>query len=151
MKKFQFNMEPVLRLRQYKERMAQMELAKAHSALVKSSKILDAAKVQERTAHLELDSALEKGVWETEFHLHAGYVKGLKRKIRKALEQKLKMTQLVAKAKEKVILASINKKTMDILKDKRFAEYQVETGKIEQKQSDELASLHRFSMELIES
>ncbi|MBI9074728.1 MAG: flagellar export protein FliJ [Desulfatibacillum sp.] len=150
MKKFQFRLEPVLKLRKYKERMAQMELAKAQAALQECRTMLEKSKIQEESARRDWDSGLQKGMWETEFRMYADHIRGLELQTKRTVENELRLQDVVEQRREDLMKVTVGRKSMDLLRDERFNQYLLETGRMEQKETDELANLHRSSQERLE-
>ncbi len=147
MKKFAFRLEPVLKLRQYKERQAQMELARAQAVLKENQLQLETTQNEAVGARSRWEAGLEKGMWETEFRMHADHLRGVKQQIHEILERKMQLEELVAMRQKELMDATVERKSMDLLKEKQMKEHQAEAGKAEQKQTDELAVLHRSSQE----
>ncbi|SHK76106.1 flagellar FliJ protein [Desulfatibacillum alkenivorans DSM 16219] len=147
MKKFQFRLEPVLKLRKYKERTAQMELAKALAALQEAQAFLEQSRLQEISAQRNWDAGLEKGMWENEFRMHADHLRGLKAQTARALENEARLKGVVEKRRRELVQASASRKSMELLREERFTQYKLETGRMEQKETDEMASLHRSTQE----
>lgn len=150
MKKFLFRLEPVLKLRKYKERMAQMELAKAQAALQECQVMLEKSRTQQNLVRRDWESGLVKGMWETEFRMYADHTKGLELQTKRAVETEVKLKHMVEKSRENLMAVTVSRKTMDFLREERFAQYQLETGSKEQKETDELANIHRSSQERLE-
>ena len=145
MKKFQFRLDPVLKLRKYKERMAQMALAKAQVELKNAMSELDSAKMREQAARSAWTAGLEKGMWDAEFKMHADHVRGLEQETKAAESLIIQLEEIVAQRQKGVLDAAASRKTMDLLKDSRLAEYRIEAERADQKEADELANLHRAS------
>ena len=150
MKKFQFRLEPVLKLRKYKERMAQMELAKAQAALQQGRALLEQSRLQEEKARRDWEGGLQKGMWEAEFRMYADHVRGLETQTKRAMENQARLQDAVEKSREDLLKVTTSRKTMDLLREERFKQYLLETGRLEQKETDELANLHRSSQERLE-
>ncbi len=151
MKKFQFRLEPVLKLRKYKERMAQMELARAQAALLESQQMVESAIKREGEARHDWEAGMEKGMWEPEFRWHVDHVRGLEQQTVQTIEYEAKMQEVVAQRQGDLMKVTVSRKSMDLLKDERLNQYLLETGRQEQKETDELANLHRSSQERLES
>lgn len=137
MKKFSFNLEKVLRLREYNEQETRLELGRAVSALSEiENNITLVAAERFRSAALQFESTnTAKEIYQ--YSLYLSRLDSMKEKlIKEAAAAELK----VEEARSIYIEASRERKVLDKLKEKKEAEYKRNFYKEETKTLDDVAS-----------
>ncbi len=141
MKRFEFKLQPLLTYREYLERLAQQKTAKAH---------LDVKNCEDLIAHLrqtwdknseKMDGIVGEGVNAAEFKRYYYYRESLENDIE---DEKVKELQLRETLKKKLLelkKKSVEKKAMELYREKLKTEYNQEIIKVEQKELDEISSL----------
>lgn len=137
MKKFKYKFQRLLDIRTYQEREQQFKFAEVYSEYLKTENIINDSKnlkydyfknSSDYINNLDIDSLI----------LRDKAIIGLKHKIQinniKLQEQKY----LVEKEREVLIDKSKKKKTLEILKEKKFDEFKKEAEKIESNELDEI-------------
>ncbi len=143
MKKFNFNLEAVLDYRQYLERIAQQNTAKAHLDISDCQKQIEGLKDSYAQSRDEIDDVVKEGIKASDLKNHYHYLGGVKGDISNEINRKAKLREVL---KEKLLVLkqrSIEKKAMELLKEKRKKEYDDAFRKEEQKLLDEISSLKK--------
>jgi len=141
MKRFEFKLQPLLNYRLYLERIAQQNTAKAHLD-VKSceQQIMDLKRRYLQNAD-KIEGIMQKGVSASEFRRYYNYIDSVENSIE---DEKSKKIQLKKALEEKLLelkKKSVDKKAMELYREKLKKEYTQEIIKIEQKELDEISSL----------
>jgi flagellar FliJ protein len=141
MKRFEFKLQPLLNYRQYLERIAQQNTAMAN---------MDVKNCEKQITHLKqtydqnvdtIENSVVKGIKASEFRRYHDYLDSVESSIE---DEKLRRIDLKKVLKEKLLelkKKSVDKKAMEIYREKLKVEYTQEILKIEQKELDEISSL----------
>ena len=141
MKQFSFKLEPVLNYRQYLERLAQQETARAQMDVKASESLIQRLQSDLIFQTDKMDTTLEQGMTSTEFKRFYSFFQGTRTQIndeekrKQILEKKLVEKIKILKKK------SVDKRAMEIYRDKLRQEYNQQLDKIEQKELDEISSI----------
>ena len=141
MKKFKFKLEPLYTFRKYKERVAQQETAKAQ---------LDVRTCEKQIARLEqawddqaeaMESVAFEGVPAARFQQYYDYLTAVEsgiavEKMRKADLDRV-LTEKLLELKKK----SVDKRAMEVYRDKMKTRYTLDVLQAEQKELDEISTL----------
>jgi flagellar FliJ protein len=120
LKRFKFDLEKVLELRSYREREAEIELGKATGALAEiEHKITALAGERLRAA----DERFSPGHSAPEMHSYELYILRLDKTRDRLLEAAARAELKVAEARERYLEASRDRKVLDKVKERRYAEY----------------------------
>jgi flagellar export protein FliJ len=141
MKKFRFSLQALLSYREYLEKVAMQDLAKAQSDVN-----LVTERIRELESHLaesrdELQSKWETGILASDMMRYMDYLQGLEQRIFEANMILERLVVIVSKKREILAVKSVEKKIISNLKDKRRAEYIDGALKLAQKDSDEMVLL----------
>lgn len=141
MKRFAFKLQPLLNYREYLERLAKQNTAKAHMDVTHCTNRIAALKQTYDQNSQTVEDILAKGVNASEFRQYHQYLDAVEsgiedEKLRKIQLSKILMEKLLALKKK-----SIDKKAMEIYRERLMAEYTQKMIKIEQKELDEISSL----------
>lgn len=141
MKRFKFKLQPLLTYRQYLERVAQQNTARAHlDVKTCENQILELKKTFDQHAD-KIEDVVAKGVSAIEFKRYHQYLDSVETSME---NEKSRKTQLEKILKQKLLelkKKSVAKKTMELYRDRLKVEYTQEFLKIEQKESDEVSSI----------
>jgi flagellar FliJ protein len=141
MKKFNFKLEPLLNYRKYLERLAQQKTAKANMDVKMSEKqIYNLDRTKTRNAQ-NIENIVSKGVSSTIFRQYYQYHESVESSIK---EEKLRKIELDKVLKKKLVVLkkkSVDKKAMELYREKLKDLYTQEMVKNEQKEQDEMSSL----------
>lgn len=141
MKKFQFKLQPLLKFRQYQERLAQQQTAKAHMDVKNSEQEI---KTLEKTWDDQADAIegeVQKGISGPHFQQYYQYLTAVESNI--AME-KIKKVELEKVLQEKLLelkKKSVDKRAMELYQEKLKNQYIQEMIHIEQKELDEVSTL----------
>ncbi len=141
MKRFEFKLQPLLSYRQYLERLAQQNTARANMNVQDCEKqITQLRQTYDQNADT-IENIVTKGVKASEFRRYHDYLDSVESSIE---DEKLRKIDLKKVLKEKLLelkKKSVDKKVMEIYREKLKAEYTQEILKIEQKELDEISTL----------
>jgi len=137
MKRFRYRLEPLLKYRNHMERMAQLETAKASSAVSECGHAIDMLNVDYHQHALELEKRMSSGVDAEHYLVYRSYLNGMEAAIdgEKKRYKHLKNTLLKKQAvlKER----SVAKKVLSNLKDRKKKRYYEDMLKSDQKETDD--------------
>lgn len=141
MKRFEFKLQPLLKYRQYLERIAQQKTAKAIMDVNScENQISELKRAYDQHADM-IEDVVSKGVSAVEFRRHHHYLDAVETSIN---DEKLKKIELKKLLKEKLLELkekSVDKKAMELYREKLKTRYTQEIIKIEQNEADEITSL----------
>ena len=141
---FKFRLEKVLVLRREDVDKAYMEVQEAKKALLKATERLDQniQEIKDRNADL-----IQNNYERAQDHLRV--IKHLTDKQKQLRDDVQNAEFRVEKAKKDLIEAQMKLEAMEKLKEKRREEYELEENLMEQKQTDERASL-KYTIEMMQ-
>jgi flagellar FliJ protein len=139
MKRFRFNLEKVLELRQYREQEAKNELGKAIGILnaiendIQTNAIVRARAVQERF------TGIESGDNDGKYSMMAwsNYINRLEQEAQRLMEEAARAELVVEEKRAAYLDASREVKVMEKLKEKREGEYRKEMFATETRELDD--------------
>lgn len=141
MKKFNFKLEPLLKYRQYLERIAQQKTAKAH---------LDVKGCEQEISRLEqtwddqsdaMGSIAEAGVPGSLFQQYHQYLVAVESDIAQEHERKDHLEKVLNEKLLELKKRSVDKQAMEIYQDRLKEKYTHEMLLLEQKELDEISTL----------
>ena len=146
MKRFKFRFDPVIRYREYRERIAQISLARETQALVESkNRISDIEQARRYTAS-ELDNEQKQGI-EVDRHLvFTAYLRGLSDEIESEKERLVEIDKRIREKQEAARVEMIKKKTLKWIKQTQYSKYLKWFNQTEQKAADELIGLKKHEV-----
>jgi flagellar FliJ protein len=138
MKRFKFNLEKVLELRQYSEQEAKNELGRAISILnnienkIKQNAIIHSQAARERFEGINAaNGALSMVAWDS-------YILRLEQEAGRLMEEAAQAELVVEEKRNLYLEANRELKVMEKLKEKRGAEYRKEMFAAETKELDDM-------------
>ncbi|MCF6247328.1 MAG: flagellar FliJ family protein [Desulfobacula sp.] len=141
MKRFQFKLESLLNYRKYLERLAQQETARAQMDV----KTCEAAIVQLKAVFHQQSNQIEevllKGMTASQFRQSHDYLDAVKNQIEGGNRRKTQLKGILKEKVKKLKKKSIDKKAMELYREKQKEIYTQEFIKLEQKEQDEISSL----------
>ena len=141
MKKFQFKLAPLLNYRTYLERLAQQDTARAHMDVKGCESAIRQLKLNRVRQADEIEESLQKGLHSSQFKRYYEYMDALENQL---VDEKKRKTQLKKVLEEKIQILkkkSVDKKAMELYRDRQHTRYQQELLKTEQKELDEISTL----------
>lgn len=141
MKQFKFKLQPLLSYRQYLERIAQQNTARA---------ILDVKNCENQINNLKktrdqntdrIDAIVVDGVKASELRRYHQYLDTVETSIKDEKTRKIELNKFLNERLLELKKKSIEKKAMEIYRETLNARYTQELIKIEQKELDEISSL----------
>ena len=148
MKRFKFRLDPLVRYREYRERIAQVDLAREIQALIETKNRISGIEEIRRNAASDLYGEQKEGMQVDRYRVFTAYLQGLRDDIDSESERlieigkRLREKQRVAKAE------TIKKKTLERIKQNEYSKYLEQMNRIEQKAADELTGLMKKSEEV---
>ncbi len=137
---FRFRLEAILKHRLWIEEQRRRELAALGATLQRERRTLEKMKGEFEASRENLKSRLEspEGISSAEAHLYAQYFLGQSRAIEEKAELCRKLAVEFERKRQKLLQASIARRTLERMKEKLRQRYEKETERREQKISDEL-------------
>jgi len=137
-KRFSFNLEKVLELRQYREQEAKNELGRAISILntiennIKQNALVHSRAVHERFTGINADNGmLSMLAWDN-------YILRLEQEAQRLMEEAAQAELVVEERRNQYLEASRELKVMEKLREKRAAEYRKEVFAAETRELDDM-------------
>ena len=146
MKSFKFRLDPVARYQAYRERIAQIELARETQALIESKNRISEIEQTRRCAASELDSEQKQGIEVNRHRVFTAYFQGLHHEIESESERLVEIGKKIRKKQQAVKAETIKKKTLEWIKQTEYSKYLEWINRAEQKEADELIGLRRKSV-----
>jgi flagellar FliJ protein len=146
MKRFKFRLDPVIRYREYRERIAQIGLARETQALVESkNRIYEIEQARQYTVS-ELDSEQKQGI-EVDRHLiFTAYLQGLHDEIESERERLVEIDKRIREKQEAAKVETMKKKTLEWIKQTQYSKHLKWINRAEQKAADELIGLKKHEV-----
>ncbi|MCL2191121.1 MAG: flagellar export protein FliJ [Treponema sp.] len=141
MKRFRFNLEKVLELRQYREEEAKIELGKAIGVLTEiENKIKQNAAAQLNAGRERFSGIAVTGGGSGAVSMFAwdGYIQRLEQEAERLMEEAARAQLVVEEKRNLYIEASRQLKVMEKLKEKREGEYRKEMFAVQTRELDDL-------------
>ncbi len=146
MKRFKFRLDPVIRYREYRERIAQIGLARETQALVESEKRISEIEQARRCTVSELDSEQKQGI-EVDRHLiFTAYLQGLHDEIESERERLVEIDKRIREKQEAAKGETMKKKTLEWIKQTQYSKHLKWINRAEQKAADELIGLKKHEV-----
>lgn len=145
MKRFKFRLDPVIRHREYLERLAMLELAKRRQVAAEVQKGIDALHQERKRALEELFNRQQDGMSMDEHGLFINYLDGLAGSISQEEARVIELSKAVAAQQAEVMSATTRKKTIQKLRENQYKKFLEEVSRKQQKELDELVALRRES------
>ena len=146
MKRFKFRLDPVIRYREYRERIAQIGLARETQALVESKNRISEIEQARRYTVSELDSEQKQGI-EVDRHLiFTAYLQGLRDEIESERERLVEIDKRIREKLEAAKVETMKKKTLEWIKQIQYSKHLKWINRAEQKAADELIGLKKHEV-----
>jgi flagellar FliJ protein len=141
MKRFEFKLQPLLKYREYLERIAQQNTAKAHMDVKNCEKqILHLKQIWDQNAD-KIEAIVVNGVSASEFRRYHHYLEAVESGIEDEKSRKIQLKKILKEKLLELKKKSVDKKAMELYREKLKTIYTREVIKIEQKELDEISSL----------
>ena len=147
MKRFKFRLEPVIRYRQYLERLALIELARAKQDLFQTKKRIQEMQQSKKDAATELDSRQAEGMKASRYRIYTDYLQGLSDRIESENERLVGIGRTIKERHQAAETERIKKETLEWVRQSEYTKHVQRINRAEQKAADELVSLRRGSCE----
>ena len=141
MKKFTFKLAPLMKYRQYQERVAQQKTARAHQDVKESEQTIARLEKTLEDQLQALDTAAKEGVDASRFQQHYQYMVSVESDIDMAHDHKKQLKAILKKRLVELKQKSVEKRAMELYHDRLKNEYIKEMGLAEQKELDEIVTL----------
>jgi flagellar export protein FliJ len=143
MKRFSFRLDSILGYRRYQEKKAQRDLFNARHEQAQRKQV--AKQLAEK--RIEMGEACTeegfKGIEVPRYHLYKSFLRGLNKDLNKA-HLKLKQGEEAIQDKQSVLTRrSVEKKSLEVLRDLKVKAYKLSIEQEEQKAMDELVILRK--------
>ena len=139
MKRFRFNLQKVLDLRQYREDEAKIELGKAIGILTEiQNKIKQNASAKAQAGRERFSGIAAAGAGAGSMFAWDGYILRLEQELERLLEEAAKAELVVEEKRGLYIEASRQLKVMEKLKEKREGEYRREMLAAQARELDDM-------------
>jgi flagellar FliJ protein len=141
MKKFDFRLQPLLKYRQYLERVAQQNTARAQMDVKNCEKQISHLTEVYANSNDRIQEEIAKGISAVEFKRYHQYLDFVESSI---TEEKIKKLELKKVLNEKLLelkKKSVDKKAMELYREKLRTIYTQEMIEAEQKDLDEISSI----------
>lgn len=146
MKRFKFRLDPVIRYREYRERIAQIGLARETQAHVESKNRISEIEQARRYTVSELDSEQKQGI-EVDRHLiFTAYLQGLRDEIESERERLVEIDKRIREKQEAAKVETMKKKTLEWIKQTQYSKHLKWINRAEQKAADELIGLKKHEV-----
>ena len=146
MKRFKFRLDPVIRYREYRERIAQIGLARETQALVESENRISEIEQARRYTASELDIEQKQGI-EVDRHLvFTAYLQGLRDEIESERERLVEIDKRIREKQEAAKVETMKKKTLEWIKQIQYSKHLKWINRAEQKAADELIGLKKHEV-----
>ncbi len=147
MKRFKFRLDPVIRYREYRERIAQLGLARETQALIESKNRISEMEQTRRYTASELDSEEKQGIEVDRHRVFTAYLQGLRDGIDSESERLVEIAKRIKEKQEAVEAETIKKKTLEWIKQTKYSKYLEWINRAEQKAADELIGLKKHEIQ----
>ena len=143
MKKFSFRLQSVLDFRKHLEKMAQMEVAKARKDLMDSERRLKELNDDYDVTAMGFDVEMSKGISSERFHFFTDYLSSLDSRIEREEQMKTTFSGILREKQSVLREKSIDRKTIEKLKEKHKNEYYDKMLKDMQKEVDDMVIIRQ--------
>ncbi len=141
MKRFQFKLEALLNYRKYLERLAQQDTAKAQMNVKTCEEKILQLKASFDQQSDQIEDILFKGMTASQFRLFHDYLDAVENQIEDENKRKAQLKEILKEKVEKLKKKSVDKKAMELYRDRQKTIYTQDVIKLEQKEIDEISSL----------
>lgn len=146
MKRFKFRLDPVIRYREYRERIAQLSLARETRALIESRNRISEMQQTRRHIFSELDSEQKRGIEVDRHRVFTTYLQGLHDEIESESEHLVETGKRISKKQKAVKAETIKKKSLESIRQTKYSKYLERINRAEEKAADELIGLKKHEI-----
>jgi flagellar FliJ protein len=143
MKKFEFRLQPVLRLRDQAERVKQREFAEAVNEVRRCEGEILHVLSEIDDSHESLRHAEMRVIDPWQLIFHRRYLNHLEKQLHRLRGELQALSKKAEARRLELVEASKKKKSLEKLKERRRDEYMYEAGREEQKMFDEIGGVFR--------
>lgn len=141
MKRFEFKLQPLLNYRKYLERVARQNTAKASMDVENCEKKITSLQQAYDQKAEKIENLVANGVDASEFRLHHQYLDAVESSMEDEKSRKIELKKVLEEKLLELKKKSIDKKAMELYREKLKDEYAQEVLKTEQKDLDEISSI----------
>nr|WP_320015899.1 flagellar export protein FliJ [uncultured Desulfobacter sp.] len=141
MKKFQFRLQSLLKYKRHLEQVAKQEMAKAVADVLACEQRITEFQKDRVSATDQLESQVEKGMGAGQFNRYTEFITALDQMIILEQNKKNELEKILSDKRDALKQRTIEKKSLERLREKQAREYIQEMIREEQKGLDEIASL----------
>ena len=141
MKKFQFRLQSLLKYKRHLEQVAKQEMAKAVADVLTCEQRIAGLQKDRISATDQLDSLVEKGMGAGQFNRYRQFITAVDQMIILERNKKTELEKILSDKRDTLKQKTIDKKSLERLREKQAREYTHEMIREEQKSLDEVASL----------
>ncbi|WP_320044018.1 flagellar export protein FliJ [uncultured Desulfobacter sp.] len=141
MKRFQFRLQSLLKYKRHLEQVAKQEMAKAVADVLACEQRITQLQKERISATDQLDVLVEQGIGAGQFNRYRQFITGIDQTIILERNKKTELEKILAEKRDILKQKTIDKKSLERLREKQEREYIHEMLREEQKGLDEIASL----------
>ncbi|OGR11440.1 MAG: flagellar export protein FliJ [Desulfobacterales bacterium RIFOXYA12_FULL_46_15] len=141
MKRFCFKLQPMLNYREYLERVAKQNTAKAQMDVVQCEKQIKGLKNTRDQYGRQIENELEQGISALEFRYYCNYLDTVETAIEQERSRKIRLSGVLKEKLQELKKKTIDKKAMGFYRERLKAEYTQKILAAEQKEMDEISSI----------
>jgi len=141
MKRFKFRLESLLKYKGHLEQVARREMADAVAQVNTCEQQIQTLGQDRSLAALRLEAMVEKGMSAMEFKRHHGFLSAVDQMILDEKQRKRTLEKKVEETRAMLKKRTIDKKSLERLREKQAEEYTREMLREEQKELDEIAGI----------
>ncbi len=143
MKKFRFGLQSFLRYKEYLEHIAQVETAKALTKVTACEKNIERSEKEHYITATRLEKETATGIDVKRFRLYTSYLEGIEIFLKyENMRRKELLKELAIKQKE-LTEKTVERKSIENLKERKKEEYYDNLRKNEQKETDDIILLRK--------
>lgn len=141
MKKFQFRLKSLLKYKRHLEQVAKQEMAQAVADVLACEQRIVGLQKERIAAAEQLESLVEKGMGAGQFNQYTQFITAVDQMIMLERTQKTELEKILEEKRNALKQRTIDKKSLERLREKQAREYTHEMIREEQKNLDEITSL----------
>nr|WP_320190928.1 flagellar export protein FliJ [uncultured Desulfobacter sp.] len=141
MKRFQFRLQSLLKYKRHLEQVAKQEMAKAVADVLACEQRITQLQKERILATDQLDALVEQGIGAGQFNRYRQFITSIDQTIILERKKKTELEKILADKRDILKQKTIDKKSLERLREKQEREYTHAMLREEQKGLDEIASL----------
>ena len=143
MKKFHFQLDPLIKLREHREKMAQQAVAKARRDVVAAEERMAELKEEQNRQEAALAREVEGGISAQRFLLYTGYIGDTEFQHIAETQRRNALLKEERARRQELADKSVEKKILENLKELKKDAYYKEMREEEQKSTDDMTVLRK--------